>query len=133
MSKSLAASFARELKAARHARGWTQAELAERVGIAIEVCGRLERGATLPRADTLVRLAEALGVSTDLLLGRTSRRAGDAGHTPAAGEPDVEYADSPEMRRLLRRLEGESPRTLRLLEAFISSLQVTRRRRGRAV
>lgn len=128
MSKSLAASFARELKAARRARGWTQAELAERVGIATEVCGRLERGATLPRARTLVRLAETLSVSTDQLLGRTSGRVGEEGRPLAARESDAEYAGSPELRRLLRRLEGESPRTLRLLEAFFSSLHVTRRR-----
>lgn len=127
MSKSLAASFARELKAARRARGWTQAELAERVGIATEVCGRLERGAALPRARTLVRLAEALSVSTDQLLGRTSGRV-EEGRPLAAGESDAEYAGRPELRRLLRRLEGESRRTLRLLEAFISSLHVTRRR-----
>jgi transcriptional regulator with XRE-family HTH domain len=130
MSKSLAADFARELRNARQARGWTQAELAERVGIAAEVCGRLERGRVLPRADTLVRLAAALDVSTDTLLGRA------AASTTAevqVSERQAAYAsDRPELRRLLNRLEGETPQTIRLLDALVSSFRASGRSRGRA-
>jgi transcriptional regulator with XRE-family HTH domain len=129
MSKSLAASFARELKAARQASGWTQAELAERVGIAVEVCGRLERGSVLPRADTLVLLAAALRVSTDALLGLGSERA--ASSDRAAAEPQAEYGARPEIRRLARRLERESPRTIRLLDSLVSSLRADASHRGR--
>lgn len=124
MSKSLSATFARELRAARRTRGWTQAELAERAGIAVEVCGRLERGQVLPRADTLVRLAVELGVSTDALLGIASPR------ERAAAEPETEYGDPPELRRLVRRLRGESGRTIRQLDAFVSSLLAGRGERG---
>ncbi len=118
MSKSLAATFARELREARRARGLTQAEAAERASIAVEVYGRLERGQALPRADTLVRLAAALAVSTDALLGRSS-----GASASGAGEPQAEYADRPEMRRLLRRLEHASPRTIRLLAALASAIE----------
>jgi transcriptional regulator with XRE-family HTH domain len=118
MSKSLSATFARELRAARRARGWTQAELAERAGIAVEVCGRLERGQVLPRTDTLVQLASALRVTTDALLGIAPPR-------ERAAEPEAEYAP-PEMRRLVRRLRGESRRTIRQLDLFLSSLGVGR-------
>ncbi len=118
MSRSLAAIFARELRAARSARGLTQAEAAERVGVAVEVFGRLERGRTLPRADTLVRVASALGVSADALLGLDS-----GAPATSSREPQAEYADRPEMRRLLRRLENASPRTIRLLSALASSLE----------
>jgi transcriptional regulator with XRE-family HTH domain len=124
-SKSLATTFARQLRASRQALGWTQAELAERVEIAIEVCGRLERGRVLPRADTLVRLATALGVSTDALLG-ISPEAGPP--VRAAAEPDVAYGDPPELRRLVRRLRGESRRTIRLLDALVSALRAGRSR-----
>lgn len=119
MSKSLSATFARELRAARRARGWTQAELAERAGIAVEVCGRLERGHVLPRTDTLVQLASALRVTTDALLGIAPPR------ERSAAEPEAEYAP-PEMRRLVRRLRGESRRTIRQLDLFLSSLGVGR-------
>ncbi len=118
-SRPLAATFAEELRAARRARGWTQAELAEQVGIAIEVCGRLERGRTLPRADTLVRLAAALRVSADSLLG-ISQAGPPADRT--AGEPQAAYGDPPELRRLVRRLRSQPRRTLRLLDALVSSL-----------
>ncbi len=124
MSKSLRAVFARELRAARKARGFTQAELAERAAIAVEVCGRLERGGVLPRADTLVRLAVALAVTTDALLGIASPR------ERVAAEPEVEYGETPELRRLVRRLRGESRRTLRQLDALLSALRAGKGARG---
>lgn len=117
-TSSLPATFARELRDARRARGWTQAELAERVGIAVEVCGRLERGRVLPRADTLVRLAAALGVSADALLGLDAGRPRER----LVAEPEGEYADPPELSRLVRRLRKQSRRTLRLLDGLVASL-----------
>ncbi len=105
---------------ARRARGLTQAELAERAGVAVEVFGRLERGRALPRADTLVRLAAALSMSTDTLLGLAP-----GAPVPRAAEAEMEYVGRPEMRRLVRRLRHVSPRTVRLLAALVSSLRVT--------
>lgn len=119
-SKSLAATFARTLRAARNVLGWTQADLAERVGIAVEAYGRLERGGVLPRADTLVRLSVALGVSTDSLLGLSPD--GSASRRLAA-EPEGEYGAVGETRRLVRRLRMESRRTARLLDALEASIQ----------
>ncbi len=127
-SKPLAATFAKELRAARRTLGWTQAELAEQVGIAIEVCGRLERGRVLPRADTLVRLAAALRVSTDSLLGIPPATGSSAER--AAAEPQVPYGDPPELRRLVRRLRSQPRRTVRLLDALVSSLQPGHPRRS---
>jgi len=58
------------IRAARKARGLTQIELGEVVGIAQPQVSALERGATRnPKADTLRALAEALDVSADYLLG----------------------------------------------------------------
>ncbi|WP_320672402.1 helix-turn-helix domain-containing protein [Patulibacter defluvii] len=48
------------IAAARSRRGWSQAELAERVGVDKGQVSRWERGATRPRAGTLRRAAEAL-------------------------------------------------------------------------
>lgn len=128
-TSSLSATFARQLRDARRARGWTQADLAERVGIAVEVCGRLERGRALPRADTLVRLAVALGVSVDALLGLDAGRARER----LVAEPESEYADPPELSRLVRRLRREPRRTIRLLEGLVRALGegARSRRRGR--
>jgi transcriptional regulator with XRE-family HTH domain len=122
--KSLAATIARQLRAARRIRGLTQAEVAEQVGIAVEVYGRLERARALPRADTLVRLVASLGVSADALLGLAPGPSPSHQHAVAlAAEPTAPYAPRPEMRRLLRRLEHEPARAVRLLAAFVSALQ----------
>ena len=49
----------------------TQKELAEQAGISANTIARLERGGVQDlRGSAIVRLADALGVSTDYLLGR---------------------------------------------------------------
>src|SRR6218665_875565 len=57
--------------AAREARkreGVTQADVAERIGVATEVYGRLERGLLMPSVPTLRRLCLALKLPADSLL-----------------------------------------------------------------
>jgi ribosome-binding protein aMBF1 (putative translation factor) len=51
----------RQIAAARHRMGWTQAELARRMGTTQSAIAELESGRVLPRLRTLHRLAEALG------------------------------------------------------------------------
>lgn len=121
MQVQLSGVFAAALKGARQARRWTQAELAERAGMAVEAYGRLERGLVLPRAQTLVALAEALNTSTDFLLGRDSA-ALHALRAPGlrVSEPDK---DSVEVRRLIRRLRKAKPRTIRLASSFVAALE----------
>lgn len=52
----------------RKERGWTQVELAERVGIVQTVLSDYERGKLRLNADTIVRFAQALDITTDELL-----------------------------------------------------------------
>ncbi len=47
--------------------GWSQAELAERAGVTQAQIARFEAGKAIPRADTLLRLSNAMGVMADLL------------------------------------------------------------------
>ena len=49
----------------------TQEQLAEMADISRAMVGRYETTDQLPALDTLVRIADALGTSTDYLLGRT--------------------------------------------------------------
>jgi transcriptional regulator with XRE-family HTH domain len=60
--------FGRHLKALRKGRGWTQLELADRLGIERSIIGNYERGVHYPPVPTLVKLAQALEVSLDRLL-----------------------------------------------------------------
>lgn len=43
--------------------GWTQKELAEKVGLHQESIARIENGGSIPRLDTVFKLAIALGMS----------------------------------------------------------------------
>lgn len=46
--------------------GWTQKELAEKVGLHQESIARIENGGSIPRLDTVFRLALALGMKISL-------------------------------------------------------------------
>ena len=53
----------------RKARGWTQARFAAETGITPQRVGRVENPEASPRIDTLRRIARALNVSIDDLVG----------------------------------------------------------------
>lgn len=46
--------------------GWTQTELAEKVGLHQESIARIENGGTIPRLDTVLKLALAMGMKLSL-------------------------------------------------------------------
>ena len=59
------------IKAMRKEIGLTQAEVAQKLGIASQSVTNYERGKTDPSIRNLISLAAVLGVSTDYLLGRS--------------------------------------------------------------
>jgi transcriptional regulator with XRE-family HTH domain len=61
-------ALADRVKALRAERGWSQTDLAARIAAAPAQVSRYESGRTAPSADTVTRLAETFGVSTDYLL-----------------------------------------------------------------
>lgn len=114
---ALKKEFARNVRAQRVAHGFSQAEAAEHLGLAAEAYGRLERGQVLPRVETLVRLSNVYGVSTDALLGLA---AGDGGSTTSRPVRT-------ELRKLLADAEQLPPAALRHLVAFLDALKPARR------
>jgi transcriptional regulator with XRE-family HTH domain len=66
MEKDLAAN----VRALRELRGLTQAELGSRAGIGAASVSHFETGQRTPSLESLVKLADALQVSVDVLLGR---------------------------------------------------------------
>jgi len=66
------------LKSLRKQKNMSQSDLARLVGVHYNHIGRYERGESRPSADTLHRLAAALGVSTDYLIEGTSEEAAKA-------------------------------------------------------
>lgn len=64
-------TFAERLRRHREMKGWSQQKLGEMVGMPSTLISQYERQLSIPRVDTAQRLADALGVSVDYLLGRT--------------------------------------------------------------
>jgi transcriptional regulator with XRE-family HTH domain len=62
------AGFGAKLRKLRKAKDWSQDRLAEEVGIHGRHVGKYEIGRAMPNAQTVVRIADALGVTTDYLL-----------------------------------------------------------------
>ena len=60
----------------RACEGWSQAELARRIGVSTSAVGMYEQGRREPSLDLVVRLAQEFGVTTDyLLLGESTSAA----------------------------------------------------------
>jgi transcriptional regulator with XRE-family HTH domain len=70
--------FPARLRAAREKRGLTQGELAKRAGLQMSAISHFETGTRKPSFENLRRLADALDVTTDFLLGRSEDFDGSA-------------------------------------------------------
>lgn len=70
MTDSATEVFRERLKITRERLGLTQAELAEKTGLPASSISLFEKGPRKPSFDNLRRLASALEVTTDYLLGR---------------------------------------------------------------
>jgi len=69
-------ALALNLRNLRELRKLTQAELGSRAGMGAASISHFETGQRTPSLDSLVKLADALGVSVDTLLGRAPVEAG---------------------------------------------------------
>ena len=110
--------FGVRLSALRKAAGFTQVELAEELGTSQRMIAYYESPQALPPSALLPRMAKALGVSTDVLLG------------VAPIKRSVKPPDSRMHRRLqqVEQLEpNEKRQVLQLLDAFIERGQLRRK------
>ena len=71
--------FSERLRAARELRDFSQGDLARRTGLQASAVSHFETGARKPSFHNLKRLADALDVTTDYLLGRVRDPSGLAG------------------------------------------------------
>ncbi|MEO6042046.1 MAG: helix-turn-helix transcriptional regulator [Croceibacterium sp.] len=61
------AELVTKLREAREARGWTQAELAARIGVSRKTVNTVENGVFIPSTVIALKLAGALGTSVEAL------------------------------------------------------------------
>lgn len=101
--------FGRRLAELRKRAGYTQQELADEIGVSRRQIAYYESESPHPPANLLVDLAEALGVTTDALLGRTRGR-------PKLGS---------RLERRLKQIEQLGPRPrkqlLQVIDTFIEA------------
>lgn len=64
--------YGQKIQQARKEQHMTREEMADRVGISTTFCANLECGNKMMSVETLDKLSEVLGVSTDFLLAKTS-------------------------------------------------------------
>lgn len=60
--------FCMRIALLRASKGWSQAELARRIGVSASAVGMYEQGRREPSLNLVVRLAQELGATTDYLL-----------------------------------------------------------------
>lgn len=120
--------FGTRLRKLREARGFTQGELADRVGIELVQISRYERGQALPNAETLVSLAEVMKTDTDVLL------RGEPSAQSAASRDDIDL-DLPLLERF-RDLQKLSKRdrdaVILLIDSVLTRGDVEQRLKKRA-
>ncbi|GAB4569826.1 MAG: hypothetical protein Tsb0020_24190 [Haliangiales bacterium] len=121
MNKELAKSIGSAARRARTDLKLTQEDAAERINMSVEFYARIERGNSMPSVQNLRRIAEALGVSADVMLGRVKYDAASA----MVWRPAAPVTDTPEVRRIARMLRRAKPGTLRLVTMLLKELQRT--------
>jgi len=115
--KRLTAHFAAVVREARKRATLTQADVAERVGLATDVYGRMERGNMLPSVLTLRRVCRVLRVDANVILGL------DINKAPLwLEEPELEPHDLPELRRLVRTLRQMDAAQLSVVRSTANAL-----------
>lgn len=105
----------KQLKEVRKARGLTQAELAERVGVSLSTVKKWELDMNEPNSDKLIALALTLNVSTDYLFGRDTA-------------PDLVLTEDKE--RLLAIIDSLPPRQREAVTQYAEFLKEGGGRRG---
>ena len=107
-------AFGPRLRRERDKRGLNQAQLADRAGLQPSAVSHFESGRRAPSFENLKRLADALGVTIDYLLGRV-------------GEPGL---SGPEVEQLFRDMENMSQADRESVAAMASVL--ARKKKDRA-
>jgi transcriptional regulator with XRE-family HTH domain len=108
--------FAERLRTLRKQKNLSQTELGHLAELHYTHIGRFERGASRPSGDTLKRLADALGVTSDYLL---------EGATEDAAKAKFEDRELLKQFQEVERLPEEDKNVIKkLLDAFLTKKQL---------
>jgi transcriptional regulator with XRE-family HTH domain len=108
--------FPRRFRQLRRQKNLSQAELGKIVGIHYTHIGRYERGLSKPNSETVKRLAEALGVTTDYLI---------EGETDEVAKARLEDRELLNQFREIEKLPENDKSVVKIfLDAFISRKKI---------
>lgn len=63
--------LSKKIKELRKKSGWSQQKLSEKAGVSYNTITKIEQGAaTMPTIQTMIKIADAFGISLDELVGR---------------------------------------------------------------
>ncbi|GKW22370.1 hypothetical protein PEC302107_40990 [Pectobacterium araliae] len=110
--------FATRLREAREARNMTQARLADLLTVNRRVYNRWERGASVPQLDTVVKIAQALQMSVDALVGLE--------------KPEAPKIHNPKLQALYAQMDSLSDEDQQALIVLMDSL-VTRTKMAKLI
>ncbi|MDC9595126.1 helix-turn-helix domain-containing protein [Xenorhabdus sp. IM139775] len=110
--------FATRLREAREARKMTQARLADLLAVNRRVYNRWERGSSVPQLDTVVKIAQALQMSIDALVGLE--------------EPKAPKIHNPKLQALYEQIDSLSDEDQQALIVLMDSL-VTRTKMAKLI
>ena len=66
--------LSRKIKELRKKAGWSQQKLAEKAGLSYNTITKIEQGvATMPTIQTMIKIADAFGITLDELVGRNKK------------------------------------------------------------
>lgn len=108
--------FAQRLRELRKQKNLSQTELGKLTGLHYTHIGRFERGVSRPGGDTLMRMAEVLGVTSDYLLDGATHEA-----------PKARFEDRELLRQFqdVEQLPDEDKNVIKkLLDAFLTKKQL---------
>ena len=109
--------FGKRLAALRKERGWTQPQLAERIGTTVKMVTYLERQAKNPTVKTMEQIASVFGIPASELLGPAKAQKG-------AGKPGPRSRLEELTGQLSKLPRGKQKVVVEMLEGF---LQKTRK------
>lgn len=92
------------IRTARTAKGWTQEELAERTGLTAAFLSYVENGSRGASLDSLVKMAESLGLEPESLLGGPARAGRPPRPMPTLSLEGLSRQNGELMKRLVRAL-----------------------------
>jgi transcriptional regulator with XRE-family HTH domain len=107
--------LAENIKQTRKEYGWTQAELAEKAGLASVQVGRYENGKSMPTIEILMKIDDALNISIDFLV------------NGATGEQANQHIQDKELLSLFSSVEELEKEDKNVIKVLIDAL-ITKRK-----